>query len=89
MNSKATSNDRDAVSVQPTAYPMLARVVRHGDQVTVILVLVTLLMGGGCAWSTASLLLALATPVVAAGVYVLVRIGVEMVRLVCDMLLPK
>lgn len=89
MNSKASSNDRDAVSVQPTAYPMLARVVRHGDQVTVILVLVTLLMGGGWAWSTASLLLALATPVVAAGVYVLVRIGVEMVRLVCDMLLPK
>jgi len=89
MNSKAISNDRDAVSVQPTAYPMLARVVRHGDQVTVILVLVTLLMGGGWAWSTASLLLALATPVVAAGVYVLVRIGVEMVRLVCDMLLPK
>jgi hypothetical protein len=89
MNSKATSNDRDAVSVQPTAYPMLARVVRHGDQVTAILVLATLLMGGGWAWSTSSLLLALTTPVVAAGVYVLARIGVEMVRLVCDMLLPK
>ena len=89
MNSKATSNDRDAVSVQPTAYPMLARVVRYGDQVTSILVLVTLLMGGGWAWSTASPLLALATPVVAAGIYVLARISVEMVRLVCDMLLPK
>ena len=89
MNSKATSNDRDAVAVQPPAYPMLARVVRHGDQVTAILVLITLLMGGGWAWRTASLWLALASLVVAAGIYVLARIGVEMVRLVCDMLLPK
>ena len=89
MNSKATSNERDVVAVQPPLYPMLARVVRHGDQITAVLVRVTLLLGGGWAWRTASPWLVLATLVVAAGVYVLARIGVEMVRLVCDMLLPK
>jgi hypothetical protein len=68
---------------------MLARVVRHGDQVTAILVLVTLALGGFWAWRTASAWLVLATFFVAVGVYVLMRIGVEMVRLVCDMLLPK
>ena len=89
MNSKTTFNDRDAVAVQPPAYPMLARVVRHGDQVTAILVVVTLLMGGSWAWHTSSAWFVLATFFVAAGVYVLARVGVEMVRLVCDMLLPK
>jgi cell division protein FtsW (lipid II flippase) len=64
-------------------------IAKQPDLGTAILVLAILLMGGGWAWSTASLLLALATPVIAAGVYVLARIGVEMVRLVCDMLLPK
>lgn len=89
MNSAATPEGSDEVSVHPPVYPMLARVVRHGDQATVFLVFLVAVLGGLWAWHAASFWLALATLACAGGAYVLTRIVVELVRLVCDMLLPK
>lgn len=89
MNSPQAPQDRDRVDVHPPTYPMLARVVRYGDQVSVALAVVVLAVGTFWAWQSSSLMLALLTWAGAAAVYALARVGVELVRLVCDMLLPK
>lgn len=89
MSSPQTSQGPDLVAVHPPVYPMLAKVVRYGDQATVLVVAALLVAGGLWAWQAASAWLALASLAAAAAVYVLARIAVELVRLVCDMLLPK
>jgi hypothetical protein len=89
MSSPQTSQLPDAVAVQPPVYPMLAKVVLYGDQATVVLVAAVIMWGAAWAWLTASPWPALTGLAAAAAVYVLTRIAVEMVRLVCDMLLPK
>lgn len=89
MNSPQTPQERDRVEVHPPAYPMLARVVRYGDQASVVLAVGVLGVGTVGAWQTSSAMLALLAWGGTALVYVLARVGVELVRLVCDMLLPK
>jgi len=89
MNPTTPPNGSDAVTIHPPVYPMLARVVRYGDAATAALVLAVVVLGALWAWNTANAWLAPATLAAAAGIYVLARIVVELVRLVCDMLLPK
>ena len=59
MNSPQTPQEHDRVEVHPPAYPMLARVVRYGDQASVVLAVGVLGVGTVGAWQTSSAMLAL------------------------------
>lgn len=89
MKPNGPSTEADPVAIHPPVYPMLGRVVRYGDQVGIVMVGAVIVLGGLWSWTNANPWLALATLLAAAGVYVFVRTAVELIRLVCDMLLPK
>jgi len=89
MNTKSTYQNPDILTLNTPAYPMLSRVIRYGDRATLIVVISILSLGLGWSWNISNQWLAIATLFFAFIIYVFIRVAVELVRLVCDMLLPK